>query len=146
MKLSEKLDRIREATPKCSVHGQLYSNVKQTRLRYSRVTLITLFRSDENTHLIRDHVFDKSGEKEFEGRTHKIKARYMSAKEWAEWFAANLEAIHVRSVLPGIALRTSKHWQVERIIGWIGDAKYTAPHTKLARKRHKAKSQRRKNG
>src|SRR5262245_19074027 len=92
MKLSDKLDRIRKASPNRSAFGQLYKTEGETRKRFKRVTLYTLFLSDEATHLMRNHVFDSN-----ESRT---------AEQWSDWFGENLRRIHESGVLPGLALRT----------------------------------------
>ncbi len=143
MKLSDKLDRIRKSTPKRSAFGQLYKAVKETRARHSRVTLYVLFISEEATHLLRNHVFQSSYPK--------------TAQQWHRWFGQlvndvdgsdtepttmqRLTYIHERSVLPGLALRTSKSWSVRSIIGWVGGAKRNAVfkprNSAMARKRNK---------
>lgn len=132
MLLVDKLANIRRAHPNISPQGQLYKARTETKQRYSRVTLWTLFVSNENTHLLRNHVFDKS--------------RPFTPQEWSDWFADNLSDIHKNAVLPGIAVRTNKQWTVERILGWVGDAEHTSADSVSHRTRHKTKGKRRKNG
>lgn len=132
MKLSEKIERLQRAAPHASPHGQLYKNVRETKRSYKRVTLYTLFFSEERTHLLRNHVFDS--------KTPRTPA------QWGAWFASNLRDIHHNAVLPGLAIRTGKSWAVQRILGWVGDAEHSANTAKMGRKRHKAKHKRRKNG
>jgi hypothetical protein len=132
VKLAEKIERLRRAAPHVSNHGQLYKNVRDTKRRYKRVTLYTLFFSEERTHLLRNHVFDSKSPR--------------SPTQWAEWFAANLTEIHHNAVLPGLAIRTGKSWAVQRILGWVGDVEHKANRAKMGRTRHKTKHKRRKNG
>ena len=133
MKLSLKLDKLRASAPNGPTrYGQLYAAKSETKWSYSQITLHTLFVSEENSHLIRPHVFKKE--------------RPMTAAEWHAWLAKNLEHIHKTAVLPGLAIRTSKSWAVQRIIGWTGDVKHKFNAAAMAPKRHPAKRQRRKNG
>jgi hypothetical protein len=134
MKLRDKLDRIRKLYPKGPTpQGQIYSG-KLTRGSFRKVTLYTLFKSDENTHLLRPHIFE-SGK------------RARSAAQWSDFFSTNLKDIHINAVLPGIGIRTDKSWTVARILGWsAGDAQRWVDHPRMAGKRHKTKSSGRKNG
>jgi len=94
--------------------------------------MYTLLVSSENTHQIHEAVFKKE----------KGKTRH----EWAAWFVKHFEKIYVTGVLAGIGLRTEKQWSVQKILGWVGRDKYISRNPKMARKRHKAKRQGRKNG
>lgn len=132
MKLADKLKLLQRSAPKRTSYGQLYRNPADLKKRYTRVTLWTLFVSHENTHLLRDHVFNKKDP--------------LSTAQWADWFAENLQDIHRNAILPGIAIRTNKQWAVQRIIGWIGDAEHSSNPPSVGRKRHKAKRKGRKNG
>lgn len=127
MKLSDKLDMLRAAVPKGPTRfGQLYAVASETRRKYRRVTLHTLFISEENTHLLRPHVFRKESA--------------LTPAQWSDWFGANLTRIHKDFVLPGIAIRTSKSWAVERIIGWSGgNVEYKSNPSAIRGKRNKAK-------
>lgn len=142
MKLSVKLDRLKAVAPKVSKFGQLFRDKRDTKKRYKKITLHTLFVSNKNTLLLRDHIFES-----------KKKAR--TPQEWSEWFSKlvpedddepdgpqipNLQKIHLRDVLGGIALRTGKQWSVKRIIGWTGsNVKHKVNHSKVAKSRHHAK-------
>jgi hypothetical protein len=131
MKLANKLKQLRASAPKGpSQHGQLYATADARKRSYKRVTLHTLFISEENTHLLRPHVFEK--------------AEALTPAQWADWFATNLHTVHVNAVLPGLAIRTSKSWAVERIIGWTGqsDVKHKSDNSPIRRTRHKTKSSR----
>lgn len=133
MKLSEKLDRLRRVAPLGpSRYGQLYARKSDLSRRYKRVVMHTLFRSEENTHLLRPHLFKKD-----EGKT---------PAEWADWFSRNLTEVHIHGVLIGIGLRTGKHWTVQRILGWVGDVKYSTRHSPAPKRRHKTKRSRRARG
>jgi hypothetical protein len=132
MKLKDKIAKLRRAVPKHTASGQLYAKIIETRRLYTRVTLYTLFVSNENTHMLRDHVFNC-----IDPRT---------PKQWAEWFTEHLQDIHRQAVLPGIAVRTNKQWAVQRIIGWVGNAKHSTRPPAVGRKRNKALKKGRKNG
>jgi hypothetical protein len=134
MKLKTKLDRIRKLYPKGpTANGQIFSGRFLPTARFKKVTLYTLFVSDENTHLLRPHVFE----------TH----RGRTATQWSAWFAAKLTDIHIASVLPGLGIRTDKSWSVKRILGWsAGNAQHRIDSPRVARKGHKTKSSRGKNG
>lgn len=133
MKLRDKLDRLRRAVPKGPTkYGQLYAVASETKQRYKQVTLHTLFISEENTHLLRPHVFKKD--------------EAMTPAQWHDWFSQKLEEIHKTAVLPGIAIRTNKSWAVERILGWTGNVKHKSDSSAARSKRNQTKRQRRKNG
>ena len=133
MKLKDKLDRIRAALPKGPTrHGQLYAVATDTKRRYKQVTLYTLFISEENTHLLRPHIFKKEDA--------------MTPAQWHDWFSDKLEEIHKTAVLPGIAIRTNKSWAVERILGWSGNAKHESDTPATRSKGNQTKRPRRKNG
>lgn len=132
MKLSLKLDRLKRAAPHRSDLGQLYRTERETKRRYKRITLHTLFISEENTHLLRDHEFTSATAK--------------SPSEWNAYLGEKLADIHRNSILPGLAVRTGKAWSVQRIIGWVGNAVHKTRNSRVARGRGKAKSRRRKNG
>jgi hypothetical protein len=133
-KLANKILLLRRIAPKASRYGQLYRDISQTRVRYKRVWFWTLYVSDENTHMVRKHLFKKDNA--------------MSPKEWHAWFARNMDKIQRSAVLPGLAIRTdlSKQWAVARYIGWVGDAKHATRHTAARRTRNKTKSSRRTSG
>jgi len=133
MKLKSKLDNIRKMYPKGpTVYGEIYAGKRDDKKRFKRVTLYTLFVSDENTHLLRPHVFETQGTR--------------NAKMWAAWFAAKLQDIHEQAVLPGIGVRTNKSWAVKQILGWAAHVKHKSNSARMDRKGHKTKSQRVKNG
>ncbi len=132
MKLKDRLAKLQKASPNCSKNGQLYKEVSETKYAYSRVKLFTLFRSEENTLMLRPHVF--------------IKKKPMLPAEWSAWFGEHLKEIQRLAVLPGLGVRTSKSWGVQRVIGWVGDAKYKSRNTAMDSRRDKAKRKRGKNG
>lgn len=132
LKLREKIERLRRAAPNASAYGQLYKEKSETSKGYKRVTLYTLFQSEEQTHLIKNHVFDAK--------------EYRTPKMWAAWFSENLSSVHRNAVLPGIAVRTGKSWAVLKILGWVGHAEYSSKNSQVAGKRNKAKRKGRKNG
>jgi hypothetical protein len=112
----ENVRRLHAKGPNAS--GQLYNKISETRGAYSRVTLYTLFQSDDDTHLVRDHLFES-------------KKRARTSAEWSVWFGANLATIHASGVLPGMALRTGKAWSVLKILGWAGDE---STHEEISRR------------
>lgn len=125
MKLAEKIERLQRAAPKVSKFGQLYAVKADTERKYKRIVLHTLFRSDENTHLLRPHVFTKKAA--------------MTPQQWHAWLSEHLTDIHKNAVLPGLAVRTSKSWAVERIIGWTADVKHKSRNPPVDRRRNQAK-------
>ena len=127
------VERLRRSNPHIDKTGQMYSDKVQLERRYRRVVLYTLFLSDENTHMIRPHVFDKK--------------RHMSGQEWASWFSEHLTKIHVGTILPALSARTGgKAWSVQQIMGWVGNAKYATRPTAKRAKRNKTKSKGRARG
>lgn len=124
--------RVRESVPKRTRYGQLYAKLEQTKRSYKRVTLLTLFVSDENHRIFRRHLFES-------------KKLARTPKEWDAWFTKHLAKIHRENVLGGLTKRTGGRdfWAVKRLIGWIGDAR-SVPRAKRAdiskapRKRKKA--------
>lgn len=133
MKLKDRLDLLKRAAPECSIYGQLYKNASDTKGAWYRVTLHCVFVSSENTHAIREHIFE-------------TKKDARTAQEWSDWFGRNLEKIHRDGVLPGMSLRTGKQWAVAKIIGWTADANDKASDPKVSKRRPKAKRKGRKNG
>lgn len=132
MRLRDKLDRIRKQYPKGpTANGQIYKGIRPAK-SFKRVTLYTLFVSDEGTHLLRPHIFESQ--------------RSRNAEAWARWFAGHLRDIHIKAVLPGIGIRTSKSWAVKQILGWSANVKHAANNSRVAKRRHKTKSSRKQNG
>lgn len=132
MKLKQELDNIRRIYPRHSRYGQMLPSGSK-RKAWKKVTLYTIFVSDENTHLIRPHVFEKS--------------RPLTPADWHAWFSANLTQIHSTGILPGLNIRTGKFWSVQRIIGWAADdAQHKTRNPAVGRARHKTAKGRRKNG
>jgi hypothetical protein len=133
MKLKTKLHQLQRRAPHFSEHGQMYKSKKQTARTYSKVTLYCLFRSQENTLTIKEHVFVK-------------KYKTISPEEWSAFFARDLSKIHREMILPGLAIRTGKTWGVDRIIGWIGDAKHKPINPESDSPRAKANHKRKSRG
>lgn len=126
MKLKTKVEQLQRAAPKRSRYGQLYRDSAQLKKRHSKATLFTLFLSEDNTHLLRPHVFKKS--------------EPMTAAGWHEWFSDHLKEIQEKFVLPGLGIRTGKAWGVQKIIGWIGgDVKHQFDDSALSTRRNKTK-------
>lgn len=150
MKLRDEVKQLQRATPKASVYGQLYSSKEELKGAWGSVLLWTLFYSDEGTYMVLHHRFKKS--------------RILTAREWFKWFTSKvpkderypvskdnplvemLEHIQHRFVLSGIGQRTSKHWQVAEIIGWVPHVVHVSRHSRVSRKRNKTSKTRRKNG
>lgn len=105
---------------------------------YKKVTLFALFVSDEETFLIRPHIFNSN-----DGRT---------AREWFAWFREhyttarpdNGEPGILTNILGGISRRTGdKHWRVARIIGWAPNDRSSIIHSAQSKTRNKTKHKRR---
>ena len=111
--------------------GMLYNTRRQLSTKRKRITLIGLFVSDENTFLIRPHLF--------ESKTAR------NAKEWEAWLADKYGEI-LPNILEGMENRTGKQWRLDRIIGWLPDDSTRLVRTETRSQRNKTKPQRRKNG
>lgn len=149
-KLSRKLERLKRIAPKGPTSfGQFYAVIADTRKSYKKITLYTMFRSDENDVMIRDHIFDR---KRSEAKT---------PQEWSQWFAKNvplddlnptrdlmprLTVIQKRAILPGLRTKTGiLSWRVERILGWIGSGTGRKKRKRVVRKSRHTKVGRRGN-
>lgn len=134
MKISTKLVQLQRIAPKASRYGQLYRDSVDTTKAYKRVTLYTLFVSDDNEHMLRPHIFKKQ--------------EAMTPAQWYAWFQKHLEKIHREAILPALSVRTdlSKPWAVQSIIGWKGDAKYASRNPKARASRHSSQQSRRQDG
>lgn len=132
MLLRKRFEQLRRIAPKHSTTGQMYKDGAHLKLRFRRVTLYVLLVSEENTHMMHPAIFKRD--------------HAMTSKEWAGWFSRNFAKIYTGSILPGIALRTSKSWSVRKIIGWVGSVKHSVDDSKMAKRRHKTKSKRGKSG
>ncbi len=126
MKVKDRLASILAIAPKGpSPTGQMYAIESDLQRKYDRITVWTIFRSDENTHLVRPHVFDKK--------------KALSPIEWHAWLSANLDKIQRMNVLPGINKRTGKTYFVYKRLGWIGHARKFANSAAVGRKWRPAK-------
>ena len=126
--VGDKLRSVRNLAPLGpSPLGQIYSAKADLKRSYERITFWTLFRSDENTHLVRPHVF--------------VKKKPYTPAQWYAWLGNNLDKIQRENVLPGINRRTGKTYFVERKLGWIGHARKFANSAAVGRKWHPPKSQ-----
>ncbi len=112
--------------------GMLFNTRRELTTRRKKITLIGMFVSDENTFLIRPHVFETKEAK--------------NAVEWEAWMQGHYGEILRDSILPGMELRTDKQWRLYRIIGWLADDNTGLIRAKISSKRNKPKPQRRKNG
>lgn len=122
--------------------GMLYNNKRQLATKRKRITLIGLFVSDEDTFLIRPHLFESKKEPR-------------NAREWEAWLAQHYRAKALpgekrepilTNILDGMENRTGKQWRLYRIIGWLPDDSTRLVRAKTRSTRNKTKPQRRKNG
>lgn len=107
--------------------GQLYNRKTELEKAWIAVTLWSLFVSDENTFLLRPHVF----------RSRESR----NPVEWNEWLREHYGGIFRNSILPGMFNRTGKHWRLYRVIGWTPDDNIRLIRAKVSKKRHKTKRQ-----
>lgn len=122
MKIREKLEAIRRLAPKGPTqYGQIYATKDELQRSYDRITFWTVFRSDENTHMVRPHVFI-------------AKKSPRTPAQWYQWLAANLDTIQRNSVLPGLNDRTGMQYFVLKKLGWIGHARKFANTSAVGRK------------
>lgn len=129
--IGDRIDSIRRLYPRGpNRYGQLYRTQVNARRMFRKVTLYTLFVSEDSSYLIRDHLFESKKQKR-------------SPQQWSEWFGRNLTEIHQKGVLPGMSLRTGgKAWSVLKIIGWVGDARTSSTIPKRRRTRVKRRTPR----
>lgn len=106
--------------------GMLYNTRRQLQTKRKQITLIGLFVSDENTFLIRPHLF--------ESKTAR------NAQQWEAWLAGHYGEI-LPNILDGMENRTEKQWRLYRIIGWLPDDSSRLVRTATRKKRNKTKSQ-----
>lgn len=129
MKISEKLEMIRRLVPKGPTEfGQLYAAKEDTQRTYERITLHTIFKSDENTHMIRPHVF--------------VAKKARTAEEWHVWLSTHVDEIQRGPVLSGLNARTGKQYFIFKIIGWVGHARKFSKSAAVGRKWRPAKQKR----
>ncbi len=104
--------------------GMLYKSRRELSVQRKKVTLIGLFVSDENTFLIRPHLFSANGTRDAAG--------------WDQWWRDNYGTI-LPNILEGMSNHTDKHWRLYRIIGWMPDDNTRLIHAHTSKKRNKAK-------
>ena len=121
--------------------GMLYNTKSQLSVKHKKITLIGLFVSDEDTFLIRPHLFES-------------KVAY-NAREWESWLSEHYRVADrsddiripiLQAILEGMENRTGKQWRLYRLIGWLPDDSTRIVRAKTRRTRNKTKSQRGKNG
>ena len=120
--------------------GMLYNSPGQLVTRRKKITLLGIFVSDEDTFLIRPHLFKSDNPR--------------NAVEWERWLSKHY-TVEVDdddiggilgNILSGMENRTGKQWRLYRLIGWLPDDSTRIVRAKTRRERNKIKSQRRKNG
>jgi hypothetical protein len=135
--VGQQIRRILRASGKLDTRtGMLYQKREQLTRHYHAVTMFALFVSDEETFLLRPHVFES------------IKTK-RNALAWRAWFKKNYGKILRENILPGMGNRTDKQWRLYRIIGWVPGAKndrHGSSNSSARKPRNKTKRQGRKNG
>ena len=135
----KRIQRI--AKKRDNASGMLYNTKRQLSTKRKKITLIGIFVSDEDTFLIRPHLF--------ESKTAR------NAREWGDWLQEHYTAKSIpgdnrvpilANILDGMENRTGKQWRLYRIIGWLPDDSIRIIRAKTRTERNKTKSQRRKNG
>ena len=106
---------------------------------FKKVTLFALFVSDEETFLIRPHIFASN-----DGRT---------AEGWSAWFKKNYTTERpkdgipgiLQNILDGISRRSGgdKHWAIARIVGWVPNDRSSIIRSEKLAARNKSKHKRR---
>jgi hypothetical protein len=149
MKLREEIQRLRRIAPLADKRtGQLYSRggrgLDPRKAAYKKITLYTLFTSDEGDMMTRGHIFQKR--------------EPLTPNQWAQWFKhparddpsmSTVDYIMKNDVLGGLSRVTgdlSKQWAVVEYIGWIGDAKYKPDDSAPRRRRNPARKKGRTRG
>jgi len=137
--IKEQLDNIARLAGSVDVRtGKLGARAPASKL-YKKITLFALFVSDEETFLIRPHIFTSN-----DGR---------NAVDWFAWFKKNYTTERTKddrpgilqNILDGISRRSGgeKHWRISRIIGWAPNDRSRIIHSEKPAKRNKAKHSRR---
>ena len=133
-RIASKLRQIRRTFKRRHSSGMLYNNANELKYFYKRVTMFCVFVSDDETWLLRPHIFE-------------AKKITRSPEDWAAWFAEHHTKIIEDSILDAISNRTGgKHWSLYRIIGFVPDARTKSKVPKLAKKRNQINKPRVKNG
>ena len=109
-----------------AVTGMMYNKSADLTRRRKAITLIGMFVSDENTFLIRPHLFE-------------TKKRGRNAREWDSWLAEHYGTILRENILDGMNRRTGKFWRLYRIVGWVGNDNTRAIRAKVHTTRDKKK-------
>lgn len=113
------------------VTGMLFNTRRQLSTKRKKITLIGLFVSDENTFLIRPHMFESQIAR--------------NANEWGAWLSKNYTAKPdpettrlpmLTNILEGMQNRTGKQWRLYRIIGWLPDDRTRIIRAKTHRTRN----------
>ena len=108
--------------------GQLYNLAADLNRKNKAIVLWGLFVSDENTFLLRPHLFTRK--------------EAMIGTQWDSWFRKHYGKILRDNILPHMSNRTAdKQWRLYRIIGWTaGDnTKIKSPATRKKRNKTKRK-------
>ena len=83
--------------------GVFYNNRRELSVKRNKFTVVGIFVSDENTFLIRPHVFEKKDK--------------LTAIQFDAWLAENYGKILRDNILPGMEVRTDKQWRLYRVVG-----------------------------
>lgn len=119
--------------------GMLRKSRAQLKAHYSKITLFTLFVSDENTWLLRPHVIESKEEPR-------------TPHEWHEWLRDHYTTRSrpdglpgmLTQILDGISARTGdKHWRVYRVVGWVPHDRSSIIHASTRARGNKTKRSRR---
>lgn len=135
--IGKRLDKLRKAYKKRdNATGMLYNNAASLKRRYRKITMYGVFVSDENTFMLRPHIFEISESKP--ART---------PQQWSDWLSEHYGSI-LPNILAGMSNRTGgKFWRIYRVVGWTaGHASTGTVHTAKRKKRNKTIAKRNKNG
>lgn len=139
--IGAQIKRIQRMAKNRDETGMLFNTRRQLTTKRKKITLIGIFVSDENTFLIRSHLFESNTAR--------------NAREWGAWLSEHYSAKPdpdstrlpiLTNILDGMENRTGKQWRLYRIIGWLPDDSKRLVRAKTRRTRNKTKSQGRKNG
>jgi hypothetical protein len=124
------ISAMRKIVPKGpDSNGQLFASAEDKARAYDRITLWTVFRSDEGAHLVRPHVFIS-------------KKKPRSVEQWKFWLDNNIDEIQRTDVLKGIRDRTSQQFFIYKRLGWIGHARKFSGTAAVGKKWRPSKSSR----
>ncbi len=131
-KIGVQVKRILATRPNLdAATGMLYNKRAELTTKRHKVTLVGVFVSDENTFLIRPHLFESRDKK--------------NAVQWSAWMREHYgeilrgDTVNGGGILPGMEVRTGKQWRLYRVIGILPNDSTGLVRAKIRKTRNKKK-------